>query len=272
MKLFIKDRVLKSCSVEIVSPKVVECHMDFSELSFQPLAPTCAEVVTDNNEEPNEEALKAREEADKIVQEARQRAEEMLVEAEEKAKDILFEAEEQGAEIRQRIVDEIRQEIIPEVRAEAILAFEKETAEVRLQAKRYLELANKALEDECIRAEKDIVELALKIAERIIRTSVKLHPAIIADIMRKNAFLCMEKENIRIHVSLNDHIWLSNLPEEQRLPYPFIADETLSSGDLYIESDEGAFDLRITSQLEKLENALMGELADDKLGGHGEYN
>jgi hypothetical protein len=74
MRLFIKDRILKSCSVEIVSPKIVECHMDFSESSFLPLAATCAEVVSDNNEELQEERLKATEEADKIIQEARQLA------------------------------------------------------------------------------------------------------------------------------------------------------------------------------------------------------
>ncbi len=71
------------------------------------------------------------------------------------------------------------------------------------------------MENECIKAENDMLGLAVKIAERIIRTSVKLDSSIILDVMRKYAVLCTDKENIRIHVSLSDYTQLSSIPEEQ---------------------------------------------------------
>ncbi|ADY54960.1 Flagellar assembly protein FliH/Type III secretion system HrpE [Syntrophobotulus glycolicus DSM 8271] len=268
MKLFIKDKVLKNCSIEIVGPRIVESVFEFPESVFRAETEACFEELP--GEEPDDHLNAVMEETERILEQAKKEALDILTEAKEKARAVLARAEEQGAEIRLRVQEEVRREIVPQIKAETIAGAEQEIADTRFQAQSYFDLACKAMEIQYEKAEKDILSLAVKIAEKIIGVSLKIEPGRLQKIIRSCPLLNMGKENVRIHVSLPDFAWLNDLPEGQKLLYPFVADESLLPGDLYIESDEGAFDLRIASQLEKLQNALIGELTNGGLDKPGQ--
>ncbi len=287
MKLFTKSSILKSTTVEIVSPRIVECPnlerglnkqampqgvpVDFPDFSV-----TGESVIHDLAEDyqPTSSVEIKNEEITTMIAEARAQADQIIAEANRQAQEIIANAHLEAETIQNRIEQKVRDEVTPLAQAAGFETGLKEAAEesqrLRLQAKAYLELAQRVLMDEYNQADRDIMKVCLQISEKIIHTSLNLEPEKLLSIVRSLTVLPLEKEGMKIHLSVKDWEWYRNLPAEDKPPYPVVIDETLRAGDAFLECAEGIFDARISSQLQKIEQYLAEELDHGRLDGFSE--
>lgn len=264
MRLSINGRVVKSYDVEVSTPRMVECLDGFQQLG------ACLTMVSVGKEsiswesEPKEqdrEILRdANERAAKILTEAETNAQKRLAQAEADAQEILAQAQTDLDRLQQEVRESVKAEVFPVAQAEGYRegkqAGEAEGKRLTEHAHRLFLLAERAVQEEYTKVEKDLLHLAIRIAERIVRSAIAVEPQRVMDIIQALTLLPLERQGWRLHVALDDAHWL----EGNQLPCPWVMDESLSSGDCFLECQEGIFDGRLEAQLDKLEHTLREEL------------
>ncbi len=110
-----------------------------------------------------------------------------------------------------------------------------------------------------IDSEREIVELALAIARRIICHEVTLNKNTVIDVTREALKEIEDHEKIKIRLKPEDLECFENAdsnPICNNENVTFEAEEKISSGGCVVETDAGAFDARIEKQLQAVEEAL----------------
>ena len=110
-----------------------------------------------------------------------------------------------------------------------------------------------------IDSEKEIVELALAIARRIICHEVKLNKNTVIDVTREALKRVEDHENIRIKMGPEDFECFESTDPNlicDNDNVTFEVQEAISSGGCVIETDAGSIDARIEKQLQAVETAL----------------
>lgn len=274
MRLSINGRVVKSNNVEIASPRMVECKEGFQQLGeYVAVLNVAEEEQPAMNRVQNpvfDTALlekEAQEKAAKIVAEA-------VEKAEAEAQKILGQAQSESERLREEVKEKTRAEIIPAAREEGYQAGKQEGYRAGYQAgeaegkdllekaQQLFHLAQRAVHEEYAKVDQDLLGLAIKIAERLVRSSLDADPQKLLGIIHSLMLLPQEREGWRLHVAAQDAVWLEGLPEGTRPPCPWIIDESLSSGDCFLECQEGIFDARLEAQLDKLQHSLREELTN----------
>ncbi len=277
MRLSINGRVVKSYDVEVSTPRMVECLEGFQQLG------RCLAVVSMGEESQNaakpdlmdlsaipwkaepegqrEKTLgDAQEQAAKILAEAEVKAQEILAQAETGAQIILAEAQTDLERLRQEVMESTKAEVYPIAQAEGYRdgrqTGEAEGQRLSENAHQLFLLAQRAVQEEYAKVDKELLHLAIKIAERIVRSAIAVEPQRLVAIIQALTLLPLERQGWRLHVAPVDAPWL----EENQLPCPWITDESLNSGDCFLECQEGVFDGRLEAQLDKLEHTLREEL------------
>lgn len=268
MRLFTNGRVVKSYDVEVSTPRMVDCQEGFQQLGryltvlsvgeeSQPAVKPEPPVRRDTSSEPEK-----REQAEKILGEAKEQAARMLAEAEAEAKKILAQAEAGAQEVlaqAQTDLDRLRQDVKESAQAEGYRdgkqAGEAEAIRLTQEANQLFLLAQRAVQEEYAKVDQDLLHLAIKMAERIVRSTIAVEPQRMLAIIQALTLLPVEREGWRLHVAPDDVKWL-----EGKLPCPWVSDESLQSGDCFLECQEGVFDGRLEAQLDKLEHSLREEL------------
>ena len=284
MKSFIRGRVVKSYEVEVSTPRLLESNDGFQELG------ACLAVLTEGVEAQNSvrpewldtslPEVKAREKAAKILAEAEAGAQTVLAQAEARAREIQAQAEVHAQEIlaqaqadlerlRQEVVETTQAEVYPAAQVEGHRAgFEAGEAEGKRlseNANQLFRLAQRAIQEEFAKVDEDLLHLALKIAERLVRSSLAVEPQRLVGIIRALTLLPQERLGWRLHVASEDAHWLEKLPEGSLPSCPWVMDESLRPGDCFLECQEGIFDARLEAQLDKLEHTLREELENGGL-------
>ena len=118
--------------------------------------------------------------------------------------------------------------------------------------------------DQLLRAiEPDVVKLALRIAERIVRREVQVDPLVLTGAVRAALGQLADKSKVRVRVPEADaNLWsetFAHLPN-LRVEPAVVADAQLQPGECVLESDYGVADLGVGSQLEGIARGLLGEL------------
>lgn len=280
MKSFISSTVIKNTTVEIVSPKLVESPDSQRHVHRQSVIKGTAVVeqfamsnyaqMVESNYK-NVVSLVDQEEVSTLLLQAKKEAEHLIAEARREAEIILQTAQAERDTLKDTLVESIREEVIPLAQTEGyekgVKKAEKEAENIRKQAKNYLQLAQSALMDEFQRVDKELLGLSLKISERIIHSTLSAEPSRLLNIIRSLTLMPREKTNMKIHISNGDWEWFKKLPEEDKPPYLIVIDESLGTGDTFLECEEGIFDGRIDSQMDKIEQYLLEELKDGRLDG-----
>ena len=281
MKLSINGRVVKSYDVEVSAPRMVECtemrygiknhfrsapRMVECTEGFQQLGETLA--VLSVGEESRNPANLARPEqpvlANPIESEAKERAVRIVQEAENRAQAILEEGKADFERLRQEVVETARAEVYPTAQAEGyqagyqagVTAGEAEGRRLSEEAKHLFQMAQRAVQEEYAKVDEDLLHLAIKVAERIVRSSLAVEPQRLVSIIQALTLLPQERQGWRLHVAPEDTRWL----EGDQSPCPWVTDESLNPGDCFLECQEGFFDARLEAQLDKLEHTLREEL------------
>lgn len=297
MRLYTRTRVVKSSSVEVSTPRLVECQTE----EFQFLSNHLS-VVRDRDEELSlddevqrldgekqwEPQITTKEEKEQLVKvrlEQEAKAKEILSEAEgirAQAKKVLQEAQEEAVKILDRARAEaeqtclkLREEVsqqayqegyaqgLEQGRQEGTAQGKAEAERLKAEAQDILKLAQRAAQEEWSKVDVTLLQLALKVAERILRVHILENPEQLISRIRALSLLPEEREGWKLHVSVADYQWLSPLAGEINIP--LIEDQTLNPGDCFLECTEGIFDARVEAQLERCEQLLREELRHDRL-------
>jgi len=256
MKLSINGRVVKSYDVAVSTPRLVECNEGFQQLNA---FLTVLSVGEDSQNLENPQIP-----ANPVVAEAQDKAAVILVEAEKRAQAILEEGKADFDRLRQEVVETARTEVYPAAQASGyeaglqagLLAGEVEGKRLAEKANQRFQLAQRAVQEEYAKVDEELLHLAIKIAERLVRASLALEPQRLVAIIQALTLLPQERLGWRLHVAPDDIRWM----EGDQSPCPWVIDESLKPGDCFLECQEGIFDARLEAQLDKLEHTLREEL------------
>ncbi|ODA42519.1 FliH/SctL family protein [Desulfosporosinus sp. BG] len=265
MRSFTKGRVVKNYDVEVSTPRIVEWTEGFQQLD------AFLTVLTEEVEEQNPvhpEWL----DTSVYEEEALKKVAVILAEAEAGAQAVLAQAESRAQEVHaqaQADLERLRQEVVETAQAEGyqagFAAGEAEGKRLSENVNKLFRLAQQAVQEEYAKVDEDLLQLALKIAERLVRSSITVQPQRLVEIIRALTLLPQERIGWRLHVATEDAVWLEKLPEGSLPPCPWVMDKSLNQGDCFLECQEGVFDARLAAQLDKLEHILREELEHGSL-------
>ncbi len=262
MKLSINGRVVKSYDVEVSTPRMVECNEGFQQLGAVLAVLSVGEESQDSVNSVGLEPSVMR--INPIEAEAQEKAAMILAEAEMCVQTMLKEARADVDRLRQEVVESAQAEVFPaaqEVGYQAGLqaglqAGEAEGKRLAEKANQLFQLAQRAVQEEYSKVDEELLHLAIKIAERIVRASMALEPQRLVAVIQALTLLPQERVGWRLHVAPDDARWL----EGNQPSCPWVMDESLNPGDCFLECQEGIFDARLEAQLDKLEHILREEL------------
>lgn len=112
------------------------------------------------------------------------------------------------------------------------------------------------------RAEKDMVQLAFHIAQRLLDQVIELDPRVVRNIVGEALTAARGRREIVVIVNPEDQKILEQSRDEfarqlDGIPVYFEADSELGRGDCFIETEAGRIDARLETQLEVLRDSLM---------------
>jgi flagellar assembly protein FliH len=288
MRSFTKGCIFKSNEVEVLTPRLLQSSLEgFERYGIKPALISSdikqseikemPEIISDALSEEEISASRTIAEAEvqarEILREAEARVREMIRQGEIEANTIIQRAEMQEKRLQEELALAVRKEIEPLAYSEGyekgIRKAEQESREIIEQAKSFFSMAQRVLQEEYAKVDDSLLELAVKIAERITRASLALDRRKLLDVVRALALLPQEREGWRLHISPDDVKWIMKLSPHDQLPCPWIKNETLSQGDCFLECQEGIFDARVEAQLAKIEKVLLEELKHEKLEATG---
>lgn len=263
MRLSINERVVKSRDVTVSTPRMVDCNEGFQQLGA---ILTVLSVDDESQDSPNSSSQEpSARKANPIEVEAEAKAALIIKGAENRGRMILEEAGADSDRLRQEVVEAARNEVYPAAQAEGyqagLQAGEAEGKRLTEKASQLIQLAQRAVQEEYAKVDEDLLHLAIKIAERIVRSSLAVEPRRLLEIIKVLTLLPQERVGWKLHVASDDASWL----EGDQLPCPWVVDKSLNPGDCFLECQEGIFDARIEAQLDKLEHILREELENGGL-------
>ncbi|MGB1579983.1 MAG: FliH/SctL family protein [Nevskiales bacterium] len=118
-----------------------------------------------------------------------------------------------------------------------------------------------ALDDEI---EHELLQLCLKLSERILRKHLPLDPEAMAGFIREGIELLQPTDRlVSIHLCPDDATALSELLGEDNQDWRIMHDRMLQPGDVRIQTDSGALDGRLPARLEAMLNDLLENRAHE---------
>lgn len=184
-----------------------------------------------------------------------------LLEAKEEAAQILVRAEEEAKALRERAQQEV--EILREN------AYQKGHESALVQLNEILLEARERRDTALAQAEKDLLTLAIKLAEKIIGREIKRDSKVLAD-MVANALRNIRQNNVlTIRVNPEDFPLIQehreHLDPVGRARFlDLVSDPRVSRYGCIIESEFGTVDAQLETQLRVLERALMSRASGNE--------
>lgn len=180
--------------------------------------------------------------------EARQTAKQIVEEAHQRAKEIV----EAAHADRERIFDEARQEARAVVRSE----FSEELARAKMQA-------GQILKD----SERDVLELALKVAEKIVGRDLERDPALLLEMCATATEAARQAKAMVLRVNPQDGKLLRERRPKlmeligRQLDLAIRDDSDVEPGGCIIQTEFGTIDAQLKTQFEMLRNVLTPDTA-----------
>ncbi|HEX8368801.1 MAG TPA: type III secretion system stator protein SctL [Pyrinomonadaceae bacterium] len=179
-----------------------------------------------------------------------------IIAARLEAAQILEEAEAFAAEIRREALEEtanLREQAYREGMEKSLTEFEQNLLEA-------LEIRERVWRE----TERDLLRLAVRLAEKIIGREITNDKKTVTDIVAAALQNARQQEKLTVRVNPSD---LSLIEEEREKFLPsgrarfidFVADPRVASGGCLIESEVGTIDARLETQLRVLERALLAQ-------------
>ncbi|MFA6849059.1 MAG: FliH/SctL family protein [Selenomonadaceae bacterium] len=207
------------------------------------------------------------ERAKTIIGEAKAAGEAMLAEAEQKKEELLAAA--------QKEIEEQKEQARQSGHEEGFKAGEKEGAEsirqeqqgiirsANKKAEHTLAVADKEMQNYVQQAEKMIMDMAMRIVEKILPQHFIDAPQVILPLVRKALSKIRDQNRIVIHVAPDNYEFVLMAKSEFQSmlegtePLAIKADDTLGNGDCVIESSNGTVDAKLATQLVLIKKSVQ---------------
>jgi len=113
------------------------------------------------------------------------------------------------------------------------------------------------------RVEAEVVSLALAIARKVLRREAQIDPLLLSGMVRVALEKMAGSSNARLRVHPSQiGAWRELFAQQTGLPVPeLLGDPTLEANQCYIETDLGATELSLDTQLKEIERGLLDLLA-----------
>ena len=205
------------------------------------------QLIQDSKEKVKVEEDMARAKADEILNRAKQEVERMIKEAEMKVAEIEHEAYQRGYDAGREV------------------GFKKGQGEVRRLIDRLGTIVGKAIdirEDIIQASEKQMVEMILIIARKVIKDEIVERKEIVLNNIREALKRIKDRDRVDIRVNFSDlEITTAHKDEliklmESLRKVNIYEDSRVDRGGVIIETDVGAIDARISTQLKEIEEAI----------------
>ena len=178
-----------------------------------------------------------------------------IVSAQQEAARILEEAEEFAAEIRreaQTAAENLKTEAYAQGTENALTEFERNLSESR-------EIREKVWRE----TEKDLLRLAVRLAERIVGREIEKDDKTVVEIISTALQNARQQEKLTVRVNPKDLPTIEKQTERfssGRIQFiDFVADPRVASTGCLIESEVGTIDARLETQLRVLKRALLAQ-------------
>lgn len=212
--------------------------------------------------------IEAREkELDRLTAEANSALSKAKAEAEKEKKRILEDAEIEAEDLKAAAKVEGREEGLIEGREEgkqqAIEEMKNAINSANEQAMKTIKDAKDATLDYMLKAEHDLAEVVLTVAEKIIPQHFIDAPQVVLPAVKEALLRIKDQKEIFVHVPPDSYDLVLMARDEFRslltggnASLEIVADESLKPGDCLIETESGALDARLSTQLELIRNAV----------------
>ncbi|MGI6452772.1 MAG: FliH/SctL family protein [Syntrophomonadaceae bacterium] len=197
---------------------------------------------------------------EKMEPTAAQSEEDIIAQAHEAAGLIIQQAQAKGQVLEQEAYEKGYQQGYNEGLKKA----ETETQNLYTTARAVLEEVNEVRRQVFLEAEVDLVQLAIKIAEKLVCRQLELKPDTIVDIVKEACNQARDCQQVVIYVAPHQVETLRARQQEIAAKLyasekiHFIADPLLKAGDCKIETEQGCIDATLTTMLEQLNGAIKG--------------
>lgn len=207
-----------------------------------------AEIETKAQAKAGEIIEQAKTQANEVLEQAKQEANKLIDDAKHQAEELKTQAQQQGfAAGHQEGLAKAKQEI--EANLENSIAILAQAEEERVRR--------------IISSEAELLRLVTGIAEKIIGSELKSHPEQILSVVRGALSRVAMANSIIIKINPDDGRMIEeNLPSLQEVftePKAIVIkpDQSIASGDCFVETEHGKVDARIKSQLERIMNEIL---------------
>jgi len=121
------------------------------------------------------------------------------------------------------------------------------------------------------RSERELVRLAVSIAERVIRREITLDPSLVAAMAKVAVEQLGDRASATIRLHPNDHAAFMVAANGTPFPGPveIVPDPAVTRGGCVVRSDFGQMDLDVSSQVLEISRALLGPEAAVAAGSAG---
>ncbi len=143
--------------------------------------------------------------------------------------------------------------------------YQRKSADLQAAADAFLESIAKRYQEFQAAAERNVVRLAIAIAERIVKQRVVVENEVVVRQIQEAMKRVVGVERVRIRINPADEEFVRAHRTELLTSADAVreltleADETIERGSCVLESDAGNVDASITTQLERIEAALLND-------------
>ncbi len=204
----------------------------------------------------------------------------LLLAAKEAAARLILEAKSEAAKVRQGAADEGkkagreqglaegREQGKREGKVEALNTWQKNGARIQqilVQLGKDVETGRRALAE---RAHLDLVELAMVAVRKIVGATAQVDPAVVRENMKHAVSLVLERSRLRVKVHPEDKAVLDELAPLIVKEYStieaidLVSEPAVGRGGVIVEGPTGRIDATIASQLDRLENEILGKKSE----------
>lgn len=239
------------------------------------------EVKTRTNlflvEEPQEEKVAVKKdepavseaEIQAILKQAALEAGKIKEKAQAEAQKIQARAQEQAEILQKKVREEAHQAGYQEGYQAALAAAEQEAARLRAEAREVVFEAHRLHQEIIGNSEKDIVMLAVRVAEKIIHHQLQVEPETVLYLTREACRSLTGCQNILIFVNpaeveiLRDSKELLTEDFHHQANISIIADADIPAGGCRVDTESGQVEVTLEGQLAELKRILLSKIADN---------
>jgi flagellar assembly protein FliH len=208
--------------------------------------------------------------ADEIITSAKAEAATIIAEAKAGAEQCVDEAQKQIEQIKQQAYNDGFQKGLEEGviqgKQSGLDEMQSLINEAVEKTQRMLTIGEKDAKDMIVMAERQIVEIALAVASKILTYQIAENPMVILPIVKNALEKVCDQEQIVLRVSVDDFETVMQAKQEfQNMvggeqALTVLVDRTIVRGNCVIDTSYGMVDARIDTQFDSIKTALQGVL------------